>query len=338
MTDQPIRPYPIGGGGGPVTAPLSVDPASPYFLRDGGIWIWTGLTAFTLLKRYLTGRVPEAQQFMDWAASLGVNLLRVFAQVDWTGPPNKGVEPGFLPGSFPDYDQVAATLFADAAARGLAVEFVAHTFGYALSPMVEHLARCDRLVQAAPNAVLELANEPMVNDVPLNEILARYTPRSLWTTGQYGADVYPQGRWLNDHPPRDDQFARKFKGAWEYHEGDGPEAPFSPPWKGPVVFDEPKRLEDAATPDDWMAFGAGSAFFAAGVTGHSLALQKCEVLTGDPLARLQALLAGVRAVPVQRYASYQHPDDQGSLRRYRRIGEDGRTYEISVRPFAFGPV
>lgn len=305
---------------------------------SGTLVRWVGLTAFTLLKRLLTGREAEAIPFMDWAASLGVNVLRVFSQVDWTGPPGKGVEPGFLPEAFPAYNDAAHRLFDLAADRGLRIEFVAHTFRYDTSQMAAHLFRCDYLVQAHPNALLEIANEPMVNDIDVPAILAGYTPTGLYATGLYGEVVYPQGSWLNDHPPRDDEFARKFKGAIEYWDGSGPEQPFSPPWRGPVVFDEPKRFEDPATVDDWTAFGAGCALFAAGVTGHSLALQRCEVLTGDPLARLQALLDGIRAVPLQRYAGYQHPDDAGSLRRYRRQGADGRTYEISVRPFAFGAV
>lgn len=68
-------------------------------------------------------------------------------------------------------------------------------------------------------------------------------------------------------------------------------------------------------------------------------LQRCQIPTdGTVLACISAFLEGFDRVPTQRYTGYSHPDDQGSLRRYRRQGEDGKTYEISVRPFEFKEV
>lgn len=333
-----------GSGIGAAPSPLSI--SGNYFVReDGTLWFWVGLTSFLLLKRALNGQWDLVRAWIDWAVqTFGAEVvLRVFSQVDWQGPPtNRGVESGFFARDYPDYDAVLHRLLTEASDRGARVELVAHTFADGSArQMADHLRRCDVIALAHPNTVLELANEPMVNGIPLAEVLALYTPRNLWTTGQYGADVYPQGRWLNDHPPRDDEFARKFKGAMEYFDGSGPERPFSPPWKGPVVFDEPKRVDDASSPDDWKAFGAGCKLFAAGVTMHGLFwAQKCDLtaITPDIRARIEAFVEGINTVPTQRYSGYWHPDDRGSLRRYRRRGEDGRMYEISVRPFEFIPL
>jgi hypothetical protein len=62
------------------------------------------------------------------------------------------------------------------------------------------------------------------------------------------------------------------------------------------------------------------------------------MITPDLRTRLAACVAGVQAVPRQRYFEYQHPNDQGSLRRYRRRNAEGQWYEISVRPFGFWKV
>lgn len=301
------------------------------------MWPWIGLTAFLLLKRWLYGRTADALQYMDWAASRTVNVLRVFSQVDWDGV--KGVETGFLAADFPDYDRGMHDLLIAAAARGLRLEMVVHTFAYNLDAMVRHTRRVDAIVSQHGNGLLEDANEPPVNQIPLQAIIDRVpsllTP--LASSGQYNPSPYPARSWVNDHPPRDDEFARKAKGAIEFGDGSGPYAPFAPPWRGPVVLDEPKRIDEGGTADDWRAFGAGTRFFTAGGTIHGgVWAQTCTVPT-DPvvLERLAAYLDGLRAVPLQRYRGYQHPNDQGSLRRYRRQGEDGRTYELSIRPFAF---
>lgn len=309
----------------------------PYFVQDGQLFRWLGLTSFLLWKRYLTGRKDDALRYMDFAAGLGVNVLRVFSQVDWDGV-TKGVERGFLPKDFPAYDEVCHQMLDAAQNRGLRVELVAHTFAYDLDAMVAHSRRIDAITSAHVNGLFEDCNEPPVNSIPLAAIVQRFTPVTLASSGQYDPSPYPARQWVNDHPPRDNEFARKFKGSIEYGDGSGPYAPFSPPWPGPVVLDEPKRIEEGGTTDDdWRAFGAGCALFSAGGTIHGGAwAQKCEVPTdADILARIHAFIDGMRDVPLQRYSGYQHPNDAGSLRRYRRTGADGRTYEISVRPYEF---
>lgn len=271
---------------------------------------------------------------MDWAVSLGFNEFRVFSRVDWDGA-GKGVEPGW------SYDASACEqVLEEAAQRGCYVEVVAHTFAYSVDAMVAHLQRVDQLCLAHVNALLEVANEPPVNSIPLQELLDRYTPQALWSSGQYDPTPYPAGRFVTHHSARDDEWPRKFKDAHEFSDGRGPTQPFSPPFLGPIVLDEPPQVERTADADDWKAYGAGAALFAAGATMHGFpSFQRCEIPTNPAvLACCRAFIEGFDVVPLQRYSGYEHPNDRGSLRRYRRQGEDGKTYEISVRPFGFGAV
>jgi hypothetical protein len=321
----------------PKVGRLAID--GNYFTVDGRLWFWIGFTGFLLLKRMLTGREADAYRYMEWVASTGGNIIRVFSQVRWDGPPT-GLEQGFFARDFPNYDAVAHKMFDEAAARGVYIELVAHTFPQDLRALTAHSQRCDAIVSAHLNGVYEDANEPAVNGIDIKGLAAAFVPTSLAASGQYEPTPHPGRGWCNDHPPRDAEFCRKFKGAWEFWDGSGPYTTFQPPWKGPVVLDEPERVERAGTDDDWKAFCAGARLFAAGVTIHGGDwAQRCIVPT-DPalLNRIKACITGIGDVPHQRYFGYQHPDDRGSLRRYRRKGEDGRWYEISVRPYSFGAV
>jgi hypothetical protein len=329
------RPW-TGGRREPANVPLSI--AENYFTRGGALWRWKGLTSFLLRKLFILGQNDQALAWMDFAAAEGAVILREFSQVDWDGV-KKGVTVGFLARDFPvnQYDDATHRMYEAGEQRGLYFETTAHTFAYDMKEMVEHLKRVDNLAAAHPNVVLEIGNEPPVNGIDVDELARRYTPRTLWTHGGYDPFPTASSKWVNDHPPRDDQFARKFKGGYEYFKGEGPYVPFQPPFTGPVILDEPERMERRGTPDDWRAFGAGTAQFCAGGTAHGgLWAQACQVPTdADVLAKLRAFMAGMDDVPLQCYFGYEHPSDNGSLRRYRRRGEDNKNYEISVRPYEF---
>jgi hypothetical protein len=335
-----VRRRVYGGPAGPVGR-LTV--SGPYFVdAQGQLVIRKSLTAFTAPKRFMEGRGHEARAYFDWAASQGFNEVRVFTRVDWTGPPSSGVETGW-----PYSESDCEAMLREAAAAGLRVELVAHTYDSALDEMADHLRRVDALAQHHDNALLEVANEPHVNDIDVAALLSRYTPQTPgWSSG-LAPLPYPAGQSLTQHTDRKEEWPRCFKDAYEFYTGAGPSQPFSPPFKGPVMLDEPPQVEQTIRDypqhnavDDWRAYGAGCAFFAAGGTLHGHpTFQKCEIPT-DPtvLACVSSFIAGFADVPLQRYSGYSHPDDQGSLRRYRRQGADGRTYEISVRPYGFRPV
>jgi hypothetical protein len=333
-------------GHAPASGRLTV--SGPYFVdATGAVVIRRSVTAFTLPKRFAEGRIDEARAFMAWAARTGFDELRVFTRVDWTGPPHSGVETGW------HYDQGACeAMLEEAAALGLRVEPVALTYDSDVAEMADHLRRVDEFCLRHENAILEVANEPAVNSIDVPAVVSRYWPRSPgWSTGQYDPLPAPGGESLTYHSPRKDAWARCFKDAWEIHEGAGPAYPFSPPFRGPVMLDEPPQVEQTIrdqghwpADDDWRAYGAGCAFFAAGGTMHGHpTMQRCEVPT-DPavLACCDAFIAGFADVPVQRYQRYDRgapptPSDEGS-RRYWRWNEAGKKYEICVRPYSFREV
>lgn len=301
------------------------------------------ITAFTLPKRAATGRQDDAQRFMDWAVGIGANEFRIFARVDWVGPPGSGVEPGW------SYDESAcAWVLAQAADRDCHVEVVANTgpFGNGLGDCIDQTRHVDELCLAHDNALLSLWNEPHQNggNNLVAAILQRYTPRTPgWASGVYDQTPYPAGQAMTYHSPRKPEWPRCFKDAFEYSTGQGPNTVFVPGYHGPVMLDEPPQIEatireaQAGEPaaDDWRAYGAGAALFAAGVTAHgNPSFQRCEVPTSDDvIACLRAVYAGMDMVPIQRYHGYNRVDPRGSLRRYERWGADGKKYQISVRPF-----
>lgn len=348
MSYPRIRPYPSTAV--PFGGRLRCD--GPYFVTDAGLVYPLGLTGFLLRKRFLTGREAEALAWLDLSAALAqqagdgvVPLVREFSEVDWTGPPGKGVEPGFFARDFANYDDISHRMYDAAQARGVYIQTVGLTYKLSVDQSLAHLERVDRIAAQHANAILQLANEPSVNSIPIDEIVPRFTPTCRPAdTGRLDPSPHPGYDYVGEHTPRDNESCRKFKAGIEVQDGSGPNQPFQPPWKGPLCQDEPGRIEDAScwpTPDDLSSFYAGNRMFcASGFIHGGQWAQGChvEMITPDIRTRLDAICAGVRAVVPQRYYDYQHPPDKGSLRRYRRRGADGAWYEISVRPFGFWKV
>ena len=352
MTDPAL--WLMGAGTAtPAPSPTRLTPSGPYFIdASSQLVIRRSLTAFCAPKRVTMGRLSELRAYLDWAAARGFNEVRVFSRVDWTGPPGKGVESGWT------YDESACeTVLTEAAQRGLRVEVTALTYASSLDDMAAHLERVDRLCQRHENAILEGANEPQVNGIDMLAVLGRYTPRSVpWASGVYEPTPYPAGPCLTYHSPRKDEWSRCAKDAYKFYTGDGPTEKFTPPYHGPVMLDEPPQVEQTirdkdrpdAWPDvadDWRAYAMLCAFFGAGGLLHgNPGFQQC-VIPSDAtvLACVEAFIAGFAAVPAQRYAGYSGalqptPSTNPGSRRYRRTGEDGRTYEVTVRPSGFGLV
>lgn len=338
---------PIGGGGS--TGRLAT--VGPYFVDGAGaIVIRKSITAFCAPKRFAEGRGDEALRFLDYVAGVGLEEIRVFTRVDWTGPPGPGVESGW------QYDEAASTrTIREAAARGIRVELVAHTGKYGTPrDMADHLRRVDELAAAHPSAILEVYNEPQQNGGHelVDQLLELYTPRSPgWSSGVYDPTPYtPGGRVglsVSYHSPRKSEWSRCFKDAYEYQTGQGPNQPFAPGWPGPVMLDEPPQVEQTirdqtGTPaaEDWEAYGAGAALFACGATMHGNPdFQQCRIPTSPAVLEAVArFVRGLNTPPRQRYHGYYRGDPPGSdpgSRRYFRWGDDGAQYEITVRPYSF---
>ncbi len=324
-------------------------PLGPYFVDAAGqIVIRKSISAFTAPKRYATGRADDARRFMDWWASKGGNEIRVFSRVDWTGPPSGGVETGW------EYDEGACSaLLADAAARGLRVEVVAHTGVHgSVSDMVAHLQEVDMLCEVNRNALLEVYNEPQQNggNDLVADLIRLWPPMTPgWASGVYDPTPYPAGQAMTYHSPRKDEWSRCTKDAYEYSTGQGPNVVFAPGYPGPVMLDEPPQVEATIREahwdpvDDWRAYGAGCAFFGCGGTMHGNPdFQQCVIPTNPAvLACVDAFIAGFGDVPVQRYHGYNRTDPPSSnpgSRAYHRWGDDGREYLLNIRPYSFGVV
>lgn len=347
------------------------------FVRpDGKIHVRRGITAFTLPKRGSTGRKDDGRRFMDWAAGRGLNEFRVFARVDWDGPPGSGVESGW------QYDEDACLwVLEQAAQRGCHVQVVANTgpFGNGVEDCAKQLERVDALCLAHDNALLECWNEPHLNGGHefLEAVLARYTPKTPgWSTGAYEPTPYTtviqtgvtdEGRPIyaatasarvgesgDYHSPRKGEWPRCSKDIIEFQDGSGPTAKFSPGYTGAYMLSEPPQVEqtirDAGTADywpdpvdDWRAYGAGCKFWGCGGTIHGNPdFQQC-VIPSDPkvIACVDAFVAGFEDVPTQRYEGYNRTDPPSSnpgSRSYHRWGEDGREYRLQVRPYSFGAI
>jgi hypothetical protein len=352
---NPQRRGRLLSGGSSRQPPSRIVVSGPYFWDPAGaIVVRKGITAFTLPKRFATGRRDDALRYMDWVAAEGFNEVRAFSRVDWDGPPGSGVESGW------QYDESACEqTIVEAAARGLRVFLTANTgpFGNGAPDMAVHLQRVDELCLRHDGAILDGYNEPQQNggNELVDEILSRYTPRSLgWSAGVYKETPYtPEGRCgpsMGYHSPRKSEWSRCFKDVWEYFTGDGPNVKFLPGFGGPVFQDEPPQVEqtirDAVAygwpdvADDWEAYAAGSVLFGCGALLHgNPQFQQCVVPT-DPtiLACVRAFIRGFDQVPVQVYRNYHRGDPPSSnpgSRRYFRWDDAGQQYEICVRPFSF---
>lgn len=322
--------------------------SGPNFIdKDGNVVIRKSLTAFCAPKRYAEGRLDEVRAYLQWAVSQGFNEVRVFSRVDWTGPPGIGVESGW------EYNEAACEqLLTEAAGYGLRVEVVAHTGKYgSFQQMASHLEAVDKLCQRHDNALLEIYNEPQQNggNDLVYELIKAYPPRTPgWASGVYDPTPYPAGQSMTYHSPRKDEWSRCTKDSIEYASGSGPNTSFSPGYPGPVMLDEPPQFEqtirdqDHVWPaaDDWMAYGAGCGFFGCGGTAHgNPEFQKCIIPTSPAMLDcVKAFIAGFNTVPPQHYQGYNRgdpPSNNPGSRRYFRWDDNGRAYEICIRPFSF---
>ncbi len=121
------------------------------FVRAGLPFEWRGITAFRLAEQVAHGREAEAVAYLDWARAQRVTVVRVLlmAKQLFALTPADGV--AALP-----------RLLALAAERGLVVEVVALADTADIPVDIEqHVKAVSAIAAKHPNAVLELANEPV---------------------------------------------------------------------------------------------------------------------------------------------------------------------------------
>ena len=204
---------------------------------DGQPFAWRGITAFRLLEFVAHGREREADDYLSWASSQGITVVRVLAMahVLFKLSPQDGV--GALP-----------RLLELAQRRGVAVEIVtlADTAHYRFD-VTQHVRAIGEICARHPNAVIEIANEPYhptqgrdVHDHPflrrLREAIPRDVPVSLGTLDDQGE--LAAGDYVTWHSPRDADWLRRLE------EG----ATLLQRYRKPVVADEPMGAADRAIP------------------------------------------------------------------------------------------
>ncbi len=118
---------------------------------DGTTFQWRGITAFRLLDYVSEGEQTRAREYLSWARSRGLTVVRVLAVLD----------DGFFELASAPGLKTLPELLTLARAEGIHVEVVGltETGKRTIDPRAQ-ISAIGRIVARHPNALLELANEP----------------------------------------------------------------------------------------------------------------------------------------------------------------------------------
>jgi len=209
------------------------------FLKpDGTAFQWRGISAFRLVEFVAHGREAEADEYLAWAASKKLTVVRVFAMAD-----------GIFQLTPADGLRALPRLLEIARRHGMYVEVVAFTGTSAIEvDMPRFVEAIGAICAKYPNALLELANEPghptqsaRVHDAAYMQSLARLVPKQVplsLGSVEYG-DAFAAGTYITWHSPRGQD--------WPQRMADG--ALLLKKFKKPVISDEPIGAADAAVAD-----------------------------------------------------------------------------------------
>jgi len=211
---------------------LKVD-GTRFVRSDGDAFQWRGITAFRLLDYVADGREAEANTYLAWAASKGLTVVRVLGMVDEMF--NLRPEDG---------RRALPPLLRLAEKHGVYVEVVALASTAAVRVnLEEHLHATGEILAAHPNALLEIANEPVhpaqaleVHRADLLQSLRKLVPAAVpVSVGSIeSGDGFGAGDYITWHPSRDSG-----QGGWEHVLELAEGAGLLSRWKKPVVSDEP---------------------------------------------------------------------------------------------------
>ena len=274
--------------------PVRLTTAGGEFRREGEPFEWRGLTAFRLVEMIAAGREGEAAAFLDFAAARGITVVRVLLMARHLFPldPQQGV-------------RALPRLLELAAARGLYVEAVALADTAAIGVDLErHVEAVGRAAAAAPNALVEIANEPWhptqdprLHDPATVARLAALVPEAVPVAlGSAETDAgYARGDYATWHSPRGSG-----DGGWQHVIALSDGARLEAEWDRPVVSDEPMGAAAGAIPgrrdNDPARFAAAAALTRlAGLdaTFHYEGGLQAAVPAGAEGAALDAWIAGL---------------------------------------------
>jgi hypothetical protein len=259
----------------------------------GAAFEWRGISAFRLVEFVAHGRESDADAYLTWAASKQINVVRVFAMADvlFKLSPADGL-------------RALPRLLGMAQRRGLHVEVV----GFADTATIEvdfprHLKAIADICARYPNALLEIANEPVhptqakvLHDAAYLKTLATLVPAGVPVAlgAVEDSDGFPTGSYVTWHAPRSG------KGGWPAQIAGG--ALLVHRFKKPVVNDEPMGAADEAVPgrrdnvpDHFREAAIASRRAGLGATFHYEGGLHARLPSKTELACLDAWLAGLSA-------------------------------------------
>jgi len=206
---------------------------SQFAQSDGRPFAWRGITAFRLLDFVAHGREADAERFLAWAHAQGLTIARVFAMGN-----------GVLKLSPAEAQAALPRLLNVAARHDMYIEVVALVDTRAVPvDIADHVRTLGKIIAEHPNAVLEVANEPVhptqSDAVHKADVLAdarKAVPRDVLVS--LGAvergDGFAGADYVTWHVPRRDD-----REGWGHvlaiAEGDA----LVMRWKKPVISDEP---------------------------------------------------------------------------------------------------
>lgn len=299
---------------------------------DGSVFQWRGVTAFRLVDYVADGQEELAAKYLAWAASQGLTVVRVLTMMG--GQFDLRPEDGRR--ALPRVLDLAAT-------HGLQVEVVAFAGTADISVnLQDHIDGINRILAAHPNAVLEVANEPVhpsqsaevQNPAVLKALAARVAadvPVSLGSIER--GDGFGEGGYITWHSPRESG-----RGGWGHVLAVAEGADLLARWKKPVVSDEPigaGPVFQAGQRDDAPARFRAAALLTRlaglGATFHYEAGLQARVPEGRELACFNAWNQAWTLLPrdVERHGAFAMPGAPGSIvaahDRQRIIGIYERT-------------
>ena len=204
---------------------------------DGTLFEWRGITAFRLLEFVAHGKESEADAYLAWVAGKQLTVVRVFGMADV-----------LFKLSPADGQHALPRLLELARRRGLHVEVVAFADTATIKvDLPRHLKAIAGICARYPNALLEIANEPVHPTqtralheasyvASLAELVPAGVPLSLGSVET--GDGFAAGRYVTWHAPRSGT------GGWVAQVARGAELVRR--FKKPVVLDEPIGAADQA--------------------------------------------------------------------------------------------
>jgi hypothetical protein len=322
----------------------------------GAVWSWRGADCFLCFARMLQGEDVTPQ--LRWARAHGVNVVRVFGQVNWPGEEHYA-----RPDTRPDYTAKLNAFFDAAASQGLRVEYTVLTYPHPVADMRSQLQRVYDIAAAHWNVFVEVANEPDAQQIDAAAAITGVNRRGVISAlGYYeprASDRRPATLQMLDyvtvHTGRETDWVRRAKFGRDLRDGytDNPDGP---PFSGagrPVIGDEPMGAAERDEPgrrstvvDDFAAHFAICAVFTAGCTYHfqaglegrapNAAEPKQEAIAKAILNVWRRIPADVQTCRYTRGGLGDLPfvwDERDSLRTYAAVC-GSRAYVVVARPNA----